>query len=1023
MKNKLLTFLLLHLCGVAFAQSTITGRVTSARGGEPLPGVSVVVKGTTAGSTTDVDGRYQLQAPANAGTLVVSYIGFVNQELPINGRTTIDVTLQEDQQALEEVVVVGYGTQQKSLVTGAISSVKAEEIATVSSSRVEQALQGRTAGVTVLPASGSPGAGMRVRVRGTGSNANSEPLYIVDGVRAGGIEYLDPSEIASIEVLKDAASAAIYGAEGANGVVIITTKTGKPNSSEVSYNFQYGRQSVGRLMPMMNAQQYQQYLQESNSPGRPTAAEAAAVGEGTNWFEEVFQSAPQQHHSLSFSGGSDKSTFLVSGNYFTQEGILGGDKARFNRYTVRINTDHKIKSWLTIGEKFSYSNFNRRGVAENDEFGGLISSALSLDPLTPVIYTGALPAHVTAAINAGRPLVRDENGNYYGISNFIRGEYGNPLARISLARGQTTQNKVVGNLYANFDILPGLKFTTQFGVDGAFQRQHNWTPTFWFSSESQNSVANGSDSQNNWFTMQWENYATYQKQFGDHGFTFLAGTSAVKRMWNYIGGSYSGLFKEEERFSYADTTPDNLDRIGSNSNASTLASYYGRLSYDFAGKYLLNATVRRDGSSLFAPERAWGTFPSLSLGWVVSNEDFFPSTRINHLKLRASWGQNGSLSAARIGDWVSAVTVIGRYPDASGNYLVGAAPTTLPNRDLTWETSEQLDFGLDLALFNNRLTFTADFFNKDTKDLITPGVAPGFVGASLPFVNGGNVRNRGWEFELGYRNDAAKGFQYEVSGNITTIKNEVTYLNPNVSEIPGASVGTGWSATVFKEGFPIWYLRGYKTDGIFQTQEEISQYLARTGITGYSPKPGDPIVVDTNGDKQISPADYAMIGNPHPDVIFGARVNLAYKGFDILAFVQGQLGNDVILGFSRTDRPTANKPAFFFEDRWTGPGSTNTGFAPTTTNAYVYNSDLMVFDGSYARVRQLQFGYTLPNALTSRLKVKNARMYVSLDNYFTFTDYPGLDPEAGSNSANSLGIDRGTYPVPRLAMFGLNFNF
>ncbi|WP_210462955.1 MULTISPECIES: SusC/RagA family TonB-linked outer membrane protein [Rufibacter] len=1023
MKNKLLTFLLLFISSVAFAQTTITGRVTSARGGEPLPGVSVVVKGTTAGTTTDVEGRYQLQAPSNASTLVISYIGFVNQEIAINGRTSIDAAMQEDQQALEEVVVVGYGTQQKSLVTGAISSVKAEEIATVSSSRVEQALQGRTAGVTVLPASGSPGSGMRVRVRGTGSNSGSEPLYIVDGVRAGGIEFLDPSEIASIEVLKDAASAAIYGAEGANGVVIITTKTGKVNTSEISYAFQYGRQSVGRMMDMMNPQQYQQYLEESNSPGRPTVAEATAAGAGTNWFDELFQTAPQQHHSISFSGGSEKSSFLVGGNFFTQEGIVGGDKAKFDRYTVRINSDHKIKSWLNIGERFSYSNFRRRGLAENDEFGGLISSALSMDPLTPVIYTGALPAHVTAAIQAGQPLVRDENGNYYGISNFIRGEYGNPLARIALARGQTTQNKVVGNVYADVEPIQGLKFTSRFGIDGAFQRQHNWTPTFWFSSENLNSIANGSDSQNNWFNLQWENFATYTKQINNHGFTFLAGTSAVKRMWNYIGGSYSGLFKEEDKFSYADTTPDALDRIGSNANVSTLASYYGRLSYDYAGKYLLNATVRRDGSSLFSPENAWGTFPSISLGWVVSNEDFFPETKINHLKLRASWGQNGSLSSSRIGDWLAAVGVVGRYPDGSGDYLVGAAPTTLANPDLTWETSEQLDFGIDLGMFNNRLTFTADYFDKKTIDLITPGVAPGFVGAALPFVNGGNVQNKGWEFELGYRNDAAEAFQYELSGNLTAIKNKVTYLDPNVNEIPGASVGTGWSATVFKEGFPIWYLRGYKTDGIFQNEEQISEYLARTQITGYSPKPGDPIVLDTNGDKQISPADYAMIGNPHPDLIFGARVNLAYKGFDLLAFVQGQIGNDVILGFSRTDRPTANKPAFFYEDRWTGEGSTNTGFRASTTNAYVYNSDLMVFDGSYARVRQLQLGYTLPNAVTERFKMRNARVYVSLDNYFTFTDYPGLDPEAGSNNANSLGIDRGTYPVPRLAMFGLNLNF
>ncbi|MBC3540788.1 SusC/RagA family TonB-linked outer membrane protein [Rufibacter sediminis] len=1024
MKRNLLIFLLLHLWGVALAQTTINGRVTSAKGGEGLPGVSVVVKGTTSGTTTDVDGRYQLQAPANAGTLVVSYIGFANQELPINGRTTINVTLQEDQQALEEIVVIGYGTQQKSLVTGAISSVKAAEIATVSSSRIEQALQGRTAGVTVLPASGSPGSGMRVRVRGTGSNQSSEPLYIVDGVRTGGIEYLDPSEIASIEVLKDAASAAIYGSEGANGVVIISTKTGKTNTSDISYGFQYGVQSVGKLMPMMNAQQYQQYQEEAKSTPRPTAAEAAAVGKGTDWFDEVFQSAPQQRHTINFSGGTENSTYLVGGSYFTQKGIVGDDKSKFDRYTVRINSDHKIKPWLNIGQRLSYSNFSRSSLAENDEFGGLITSALSLDPLTPVIYSGQLPAHAQAALEAGHPLARDENGNYYGISNFIRGEYGNPVARIALAHGNTVQNKLVGNIYADIEPLKGLKFTSRFGIDGAFQKQHAWTPTYWFSSESQNSIASGSDNQNNWYTWQWENFATYNKTIGQHNFTVLAGTSAIKSTSNFVGGSYSGLFREDDNFSYADGTPDDNDRIGSNTTISTLGSFYGRLAYNYAEKYLLNATFRRDGSSRFAQGNQWGNYPSVSLGWVVSNEDFFPDTNINHLKLRASWGQNGSTGNIRPGQWFAAITPSGKYLDANGNYLVGASPDIISNPNLKWETSEQVDFGLDLGMFNNRLTFTTDFYNKKTKDLITAGVAPGFAGNPAGDVNGGNVTNRGWEFELTYRSDAASTFQYEVSGNITTVKNEVTFLNPNVNEILGANIGTTWpGATVFDVGYPIWYLRGYKTDGILQNVEEVNLYKANITGGGYSPQPGDPRIVDLNGDKQISSADFTMIGNPHPDVIFGARVNLAYKGFDLLAFLQGQIGNDLIMGFNRTDRATANKPAFFFEDRWTGPGSTNSWFRANTNDGAVYSSDLMVFDGSYARVRQLQLGYTLPNTLTSRIKIKSARLYVSLDNYFTFTDYPGLDPEAGSNNANSLGIDRGTYPVPRLAMFGLNFNF
>ncbi|CAA9290704.1 MAG: Outer membrane TonB-dependent transporter, utilization system for glycans and polysaccharides (PUL), SusC family [uncultured Cytophagales bacterium] len=1012
-------------------ERTVTGRVTAQEDQSALPGVSVVVKGTTTGTATDAEGRFSLSVPDQNAVLVFSFIGFLTEEVAVGDRSTVDVALVADVTALGEVVVVGYGEQKKSLVTGAISSVKAEDIATVSATRVDQALQGRTAGVNVLPASGSPGSAMRVRIRGTGSNGSSEPLYIVDGVRAGGIEYLNPNEIASIEVLKDAASAAIYGAEGANGVVIITTKSGKTNTAaEVNYNFQYGQQSVRpNVMKMMNPQQYQQYLTESNTAGTiPTPDDVAGLS-GTNWLGEIFQNAPQQNHALTFSGGGEKSTYLVGATYFTQKGIVGGDKSKFDRYTVRINTEHQIKPWLTIGERLSYANFARTGVAEDSEFGGLISSAVALDPITPVAYTGALPAHVQAAVDAGQPLVRDADGNYYGLSNYIRGEYGNPLARIDLARGNTVQNKVVGNLYATLEPIKGLKITTRFGIDGAFQRQHNWTPTFWFSSESLNTIANASDRQDNWFNWQWENFANYQKSFGNHNFTFLAGTSALKRMYNYIGGSYSGLFKEEDRFSYADGTPDALDRIGSTANVNTLVSYYGRLSYDFANKYLLNATIRRDGSSFPAPSHRWGTFPSVSVGWVLSNEDFFPSSGVlNSVKLRASWGQNGSLSNLTLGQWQSAIVTqyFGqpiRYPDAQGNYLVGAAPANLQNPDLTWETSEQVDFGLDLGLFNNQLTFTGDYYRKTTKDLITPGTPPRFAGNSLPFVNGGDVLNRGFEFEAAYRNGSDRAFKYEISGNLTTIHNEVTYLNPNVNEINGAGVGTGWTATVFKKGYPIWYFSGYKTDGIFQSQPDIDNYLSQTGITGYAPKPGDPVVVDVNGDGQITSADQTYIGKPNPDLFYGARVNLSYKGFDFLVFLQGQAGNDILMGFNRTDRPTANKPAFFYTDRWTGEGSTNQWFAANTGNIYAYNSDLMVFKGSYARVRQLQLGYTLPASFLERVKVKNARLYVSLDNYFTFTKYPGMDPEAGSGNANSLGIDRGVYPIPRNMLGGLSVTF
>jgi TonB-linked SusC/RagA family outer membrane protein len=1013
-----------------FAQNLlVSGTVTSSVTRLPLSGATVTVKGTKNGVATDANGNFSITVPKAGSILEISYVGMAGMEITVNDAGPLAITMSEVPGSLNELVVTGYGQQRRTQVTGAISSIKADQLRTVSSTRIEQALQGRTAGVQVLPVSGQPGSGTSVRIRGTGSNRNSSPLVIIDGIRAGGLESIDPSEVASIDILKDAASAAIYGAEGANGVLIVTTKTGRKNSSQISYSGQYGTQSVkDDFVKMMNAQQYQQYLQEAGVAGRPTPADVANIGEGTNWMKETTQTAPQQHHSLTFSGGSDKSTYLVSGNIFTQDGIVGGEKARFNRYTFRLNTDNQVKSWLNLGNRFVYSHHRRKAISENNEFGSILGTALVMDPVTPVTYNGTtnLPAHVQTAINNGKPLRVDANGNIYGISQFLKGEYGNPLARIDMAEGENVQNKIVGNIYAEILPFDGFKFTSKFGLDAAFQTGHGWTPTFYFSDESQNTIANGYDYSNNWFTWQVENFATYQFKKDRHNFEILGGVSAQKTTETHMGGSYSGLFKEEEKFSYADFVPDAQDRIGSLSFNRTLASFYGRLSYDYNNKYLLRATLRRDGSSLFSPDYQWGTFPSVSLGWVFTNEDFMSSTNwLNYGKLRASWGQNGSLSSVGLGEWLNSIGAGLIYPDGAGGLLVGAAPTSLAYPQLTWETSDQFNIGADFAFFNNKLSLTVDYFKKTTQDLLTAGNAPLFAGNILKSVNAGTVENKGIEIELGYQSPAAKnnGFTYGISVNYTNIKNNVTYLDPNSPILYGAGIGTGWSATAMQVGNPIWYFNGYKTSGIFQSQAEIDAFIAKTGITGYAPKPGDPIVVDVNGDKAISPSDMTNIGSPHPDHMFGARLTMAWKGFDFLVFAQGQQGNEALMGFNRGDRSTANKPEFFYNNRWTGEGSTNTWFAANTGNPYIYNGDLMVFDGSYVRIRQLQLGYTLPKDLSDKLKISNARIYFSLDDFFTFTKYPGVDPEGGNNGGNSIGIDRGGYPIPRKALAGISLTF
>lgn len=1015
---------------------SVTGKVTSQTSNDPVVGATVTVKGTNVATTTDKDGNYSISVPKKGSVLVVTHTSMSAREVVVNGPGNMDFRLSETNAVLNEVVVIGYGQQKKGLVTGAISSVKAEQLKTVSNTRIEQAFQGRISGVYVGPQSGQPGAGLSVKIRGTSSNRNTSPLFVIDGIASGGIESLDPSEIASVDVLKDGASTAIYGAAGANGVILITTKSGRRGAGEINYSFQYGTQSVKpHYVKMMNAAHYQQYLTEAGVSNAPTLADIDGLGEGTDWLSEVLETAPQQHHTLTFSGGNDKSTYYLSGNIFTQDGIVGGEKAQFKRYTVRINSDHKVKPWLTIGENISFSHHTRKAISDNSEFGSILSSALVMDPLTPVVYTGTLPSHVQTDLVSFTPdgtpiaklLRRDANGNLYGISNFLKGEYGNPIGRMDIAHGQNVQNKIFANVHADIEILKGLKFTSRFGVDAAFQTGHNWTPTFWWSNESLNTIANGSDYSDTWTSWLLENFITYNKKYRNHNFTLLAGTSQQKNHEVHIGGSYSGLFKEEDKFSYADFVPDANDRIGSIMFDYTQASFYGRLLYDYNGKYLFSASVRRDGSSKLPPSNRWQSFPSFSAGWIFTKENFFPqsvSRIVNYGKLRASWGQLGSIFSIGLADYLNAINANAIYPDANGTFIVGAYPNFLVNNELKWETGEQYDIGLDLGLLNNRINFGIDYYKKTTKDLLTGGVVPYYVGATIQTVNAGNVVNKGVEIELSYRNMPARNgaLSYEIGGNISFNKNEITYLDPNSPVLPGAGVGTGWTATSSIVGEPIWYFNGYKTAGIFQTQEQITDYVTKNGLTGYNPKPGDPIVLDINGDHQISSGDMTKIGTPHPKFIYGAHLNVGFKGFDLSVLIQGQYGNDVLMGFNRIDRPTANKPDFFYTNRWTGPGSTNSWFASNTSDPYVYNSDLMVFDGSFMRIRQLQLGYTLPQNILNRVRSKNARVYVSLDDFFTFTKYPGVDPEV-SNNGSSNGIDRGGYPIPRKAVVGLSITF
>jgi TonB-linked SusC/RagA family outer membrane protein len=1008
MKQTLLTLFFI-LCSLALnAQGLqVKGVVTSADDGQPIPGVSISVKSTTTGILTDVNGAFTLNVPANS-TLVFSFVGMKTQEIQVTASTTLNVVLQSELTAMEEVVVVGYGVQKKSLVTGAISSIKAEDIINLSITRPEQALQGKTAGVQVISAGGSPGAGIKVRIRGVSTNGSSNPLYVVDGVKSGDINYLDPNDIESMEVLKDAASAAIYGAEGANGVVMITTKTGKAGISVINYEIQTGWLSVTHKPNVMATPAYIKY---QNEAGRTIDALSSTVN--NNWLNDIFETGFMQKHHLSYTGGNDKSNFSISGSYLTQDGIITGSRDKFNRYSVRLNSDHKVSKWLKVGENMAFTHSLRKGVSEDSEYGGVIGSALQLDPTTPVRYTdpSQIPVNVQTIINAKADTIsRDPNGNIYGISTYADGEINNPFVIMEYGGGANgpgvIQDKILGDVFAEISPVKGLTFTSRLGIDLAYQINHRWNKIYYYNSIRYNNAASVNENIDAWYTWQWDNFATYTKKIGDHDFTVMAGMSSQDYRHRSTGLYASPMAVGQENYSEFDyVTSEKSDDVSGYTSEDRMVGYFGRISYAYKEKYLLQGNIRRDGASLSKLPKTgrWGLFPSFSAGWVASNEDFFPKSFLTYAKLRGSWGKNGSLSNLRSYSYVGFITSSGlQYPLGDGTLGIPSEPNSLNNPELTWETSVQTDIGIDLRAWKDKLSFTVDYYNKKTTDLLTPNSPPYEAGNTASFINAGDVVNKGIEFELGLNNNAGE-LQYSVNLNLATNHNEVTYLNPSVARLPGPNVGPGWIATAFEKGFPIWYFRGYKTNGI-------------------DPATGDAIFVDVNGDGLITSDDQTMIGNPHPKLIYGGNINLSFKGFDLSLFLQGMSGNQAILGWIRNDRAYCNKPTVLTDNHWSLTNTTGT-MPGANASALSWNSDLLVFDASYLRVQQIQLGYNLPTPLLKNIKIKGIRLYISLDDYLTFTKYPGFDPDAGTGNDAGIGIDRGVYPASRKTMLGASISF
>jgi TonB-linked SusC/RagA family outer membrane protein len=1056
MRKGILTIISMFLCVVAFGQErTINGTVTDAAEGSPLPGVNIVVEGTMIGTTTDMDGKYQIEVPEDNNVLVFSFVGYQQKKVTIEGRTTINVSLQPRMEALDEVVVVGYGTQKKSLVSGSISKVSNEDL-NQSQSRIEQSIQGKTAGVNIMQESGSPGGNVTVRIRGTGSNRNSSPLFIVDGMRTDGMEYLNPKDIESIEVLKDAASAAIYGAEGANGVVLITTKSAEAGETKVNYSYSHGWQDAVNYVEMMNASQYASYFREGRryelmTEGVTDPDEVMeelddsypfnpdTLGTGTNWMDEIFQSAPVQQHHLSIQGGTKKTKVFASASYYDQDGIVGGSKANFNRATARVNVDHDAKDWLKIGSKISYTNLSREQIEENNEFGGVISNAMAIDPLTSAYVDDFedLPDKYLSQVRDNFPnpenssLKAPGDRGYFGMSPYVQNEIANPVAQMYNDHGRWSQDKLVAGFYANIMPFEGLSIRSSYDIDLSYGNNHYWTPRYYYHSVNYNYRNNTGRSTDKWHTWQLENVANYTKSFGNHSFDFMAGVTA--REYNHFNLNGYGEVLQEESWDFAvlnavlsDTT---RSAAGGYRDENRLFSYFGRVQYDFQEKYLLNATLRADGSSKLAEGNKYRYFPSVSLGWVVTREDLELPDAISFLKLRASWGRNGSIGSLGNFDYVSTIKsdAESSYYLSGGTRLTGSEPASLANPDLVWETSEQIDVGFDLYLFDNQLTLTADYYQKTTIDLITTGAVPLYVGNDQPLVNAGDVVNSGVELEVGLRKQVGD-FSYDISAQASYLKNEVTYIGNRASTLLGANLGTTGAITRAEEGKPMWYFYGYQDDGIFNSWGEVQAYTNEEGnLIQPNAIPGDIKFEDINGDGEINEDDKTMIGNPHPKWSFSLSSSFTYKNFDLNLFFNGRAGVDTYFGAYRTDLNKNNKPEFFYDDAWT-TRNTSAEFPRLTVddaNRNFSHNSMFVFDGSFIRLQSAELGYTLPSELTGRFKVEKLRVYVSGQNLFLLTNYPG-DPEVGNTGGyggSSIGVDRGLYPRSRILSVGASVNF
>ena len=1013
-KSSILMMLMaLFMSVTSFAQG-IKGTVID-ENGEPVIGATVAEKSNPKNATiTDFDGNFTVNV--NAGKMIlITYIGYETQEAAAKNGMTIK--LRPDNKVLDEVVVVGYGVQKKSSVTGAISQVKPEDMENRTIANAQQALQGKTSGVQIIQSSAAPGSSPTIRVRGYSSNSSSEPLYVVDGVRLSNISGIDPSTIASMEILKDAASAAIYGAEAGNGVVLITTKKGKPGQGKISYDFMFTDESLARIPKMLNSEQYIQYMDEGNIFTKDYLLKNWDGVTNTAWTDVAFNHGHMQKHALSFTGGNERGNYYLSLAYLNNNGIVKGDADVYKRLTATINSEYKIKDWLKVGTTNQIEKYDVRSVSSNNEYGSLLTSILMLDPLTPDTYTAEnLPYQMVNAQANGKQLLQDENGNYYAVSKFYAGEQYHPMIMRDNGLSKNQGFNINGSIYGDFTPAKGLTITSRFGYRLAGSNNSSTSLPFYGNGVQSRDFLDFSAGSSTSIYYQWENFANYMKTFGGHTVTAMVGMSFQKSSSNNVNGSLTAngedaLKKNDPLFYYLNYANASATKgVSGETNESTKYSYFGRLSYDFMGRYLLQASLRADAADLskLSKKTRWGYFPAVSVGWTLSEEKFFAPLKswFDSLKFRASWGQNGSLSALGGYSYSTDMALGGLYPFSSGiNYTQAAAPSTMGNDDLKWETSEQLNFGFDGILLGGRMTFGVDYFIKKTKDLLVWGTTPSLIiGGSTSPMNAGNVENKGFEFELGWR-DHIGDFNYSIRGNLSTLSNKVTYIDPSITRLSGSNFHT-YTITYFEKGYPVYYFRGYKFAGIDK-------------------ETGNPLFEDLDGDGKVSDGDLTCIGDAIPDFTYGITLTAAYKGIDLTVFGTGSYGNQIFNCINRPDYAASNRlKEVFYDNRWTAENKNGTVPRAGANNMDKYAcSSAMVYDGSFFKIKQIQLGYTLPKSLINKVFLSHARIYASLDDFFTFSKYPGFDPEAATNATSGMGIDKGGYPTSKKVVLGLNIEF